>query len=69
MEEEKENPGHATNPARLLTVADVAETLRVHPNYVYDLANRGDLPSYKIGGMRRFRAADVEAWLESRRTT
>ena len=38
--------------------------LQVHENYIYDLANHGELPSYKIGGMRRFRLSEIEDWLD-----
>ncbi len=43
----------------LMTAKDVANLLSVHENYVYDLANRGELPSYRIGGMRRFRPCEI----------
>jgi excisionase family DNA binding protein len=52
------------NIGPLLTVKDVASLLAVHENYVYDLASRGELPSYKIGGMRRFRLSEVYDWLD-----
>jgi excisionase family DNA binding protein len=51
---------------RLLTAAEVAEMLGVHPNYVYDLATSVELPSFKIGGNRRFRRSEVERWLETK---
>jgi excisionase family DNA binding protein len=51
----------------LLTAKEVALHVGVHPNYVYALATSGDLPSYLIGGNRRFRSDDVEAWLERKR--
>ena len=38
----------------MMTVRQVAELLGVHENWVYDQAASGDLPSYKIGGTRRF---------------
>ena len=52
---------------RLLTVDELADILGVHKNYVYDLASRGSLPSFKIGGMRRFRPSEVDDWLEGQR--
>lgn len=52
---------------QLLTAADLAAALGVHPNYIYNLAAAGDLPSYRIGGNRRFRWSEIEAWLEQRR--
>ena len=38
----------------MLTAREVAELLGVHENWVYDQAANGELPSYKIGGTRRF---------------
>jgi excisionase family DNA binding protein len=52
----------------LLTVGEVARVLGVHENYVYDLAVRNVLPSFKIGGMRRFRPSELNRWLESQRS-
>ena len=38
----------------MMTARQVAELLGVHENWVYDQAATGELPSYKIGGTRRF---------------
>jgi excisionase family DNA binding protein len=48
----------------LLSARELAEILGVNLNYVYEQAAAGRLPSYKIGGNRRFRASEVEAWLD-----
>jgi excisionase family DNA binding protein len=53
-----------TAPAPLATAEEVAAFLGVHRNYVYDLAARGELPSLKFNGNRRFRWDEVQAWLE-----
>jgi excisionase family DNA binding protein len=53
-----------STPERLLTATEVAEFLSVHPNYVYDAAKNGEIPSYKFGGNRRFRWSEVESWLQ-----
>jgi len=52
---------------RLLSAKELAEKLGVHVNYVYGLAASGQLPSFRIGGTRRFRWSEVEAWLEAQR--
>jgi excisionase family DNA binding protein len=51
----------------LLTARQVAEYLGLRENWVYDRAIAGDLPSYKLGGSRRFRSSEIEAWLRDRR--
>ena len=52
---------------RMLTAKQLASYLGVHTNYVYNLATSGQVPSYRIGGNRRFRWSEVEAWLERQR--
>ena len=47
----------------LLSARELAAVLGVNLNYVYEQAVDGRLPSYKIGGNRRFRASEVEEWL------
>ncbi len=39
---------------RWMTAEEVAEWLGMSRDWVYDRARCGDLPSYKIGGRRRF---------------
>ena len=51
----------------MMSVRQVAEFLGLHENWVYDRAASGDLPSYKLGGTRRFRREDIEAWLTAQR--
>lgn len=50
---------------RLLTVKEAEAILGVRPGTIYLWAERGELPSYKIGSLRRFRLADPEAFIES----
>jgi excisionase family DNA binding protein len=49
-------------PSGLMTAAQVAEALSVTRATIYNLMHRG-MPSLKVGRCRRFRWADVEAWL------
>jgi excisionase family DNA binding protein len=51
----------------MMTARQVAELLGVHENWVYDQAVSGDLPSYKIGGARRFQAEEVQRWIAEHR--
>lgn len=51
----------------MMTAHQVAELLGVHENWVYDRAASGGLPSYKLGGARRFRREEIEAWLTAQR--
>jgi excisionase family DNA binding protein len=47
----------------LLTTAEVAALLQVHPKHVYRLLRRG-LPAHRMGGEWRFVHDEVVAWLE-----
>jgi excisionase family DNA binding protein len=51
----------------MMTVRQVAELLGVHENWVYDQAASGDLPSYKIGGTRRFDPDELRGWIAEHR--
>lgn len=52
-----------------LTANDVARRLRVDPATVHRwmAARANPLPSIKVVGVRRIRAADLEEWLERQR--
>ena len=54
--------------ARLLTVAEVAELLRVSNMTVYRLLKAGELPSVRIGKSFRVREDDLDAYLAHRYT-
>lgn len=51
----------------MMTARQVAELLGVHENWVYDLAACGELPSYKIGGTRRFVREEIHGWIGEHR--
>jgi excisionase family DNA binding protein len=51
----------------MMTARQVAELLGVHENWVYDQASSGGLPSYKIGGTRRFDANELRGWIDEHR--
>ena len=51
----------------MMTARQVAELLGVHENWVYDQAANGALPSYKIGGARRFDPDELRGWIAEHR--
>jgi len=55
-------------PEPLWTAEDVAGFLGIHVQTVYAKARSGELPSFKVGGARRFRRSNIEAWLDSQAT-
>jgi excisionase family DNA binding protein len=56
-----QKPGGLAGP--LLTVAEVAEALRVSNMTVYRLIRAGDLPALRVGKNYRIREGDLTAFL------
>ena len=52
---------------KILTVAEVATILRVHPATVYRLVKTGDLPAFRIGENWRITSDVLKMWLSERR--
>ncbi len=50
-----------------LTVRDVAVYLNVDEKTIYRLAQRGDLPGFKVAGAWRFQSADLQRWIDQRK--
>ncbi len=48
----------------ILTLPEVARLLKVAEKTVYTLAQKGQLPAFKVGGQWRFKRADIDAWIE-----
>jgi excisionase family DNA binding protein len=53
----------------LLTVADVAERLKVTPAAVYAWIRDKQLPTVLAGSLIRIRRSELDAWLERDRAT
>lgn len=50
---------------KLLCVKEIASMLNVKPSTVYAWAERGTLPSYKIGGLLRFSEEEIIACIKN----
>ena len=55
-----------TTEGRFVTVAEVAERLRVSTMTVYRLIQSGELPAARIGKSYRLREEDVDGFLAQR---
>lgn len=47
-----------------MTVRDVARHLSVNEKTIYRLAQRGELPGFKVAGAWRFKRSDLEDWID-----
>ncbi|MDR2210595.1 MAG: PTS sugar transporter subunit IIA [Spirochaetaceae bacterium] len=50
----------------ILTIEEVARYLRVSERTVYDWAQKGEIPSGKIGTVWRFKKTEIEKWVNNR---
>lgn len=50
-------------PNQAMTVKDVAGYLNVNEKTVYRLAQRGELPGFKVAGAWRFKPSDLDEWI------
>ena len=51
-----------------MTVREVAAYLNVNEKTVYRLAQRRELPGFKVAGAWRFQRQDIDQWIQSQKT-
>ena len=51
----------------IMTVADVADYLRIKTSTVYEWAANGKLPGVKVGRLWRFERSEIEKWVRENR--
>lgn len=56
-----------TERDRLMTLQDVAEYLQVKERTIYQWAQKGDIPAFKLGNVWRFKRQDIDLWIEERK--
>jgi excisionase family DNA binding protein len=49
--------------AKVLTLEELADYLKVHPSTVYRLLRKSELPGFKIGSDWRFNQESVDSWI------
>jgi excisionase family DNA binding protein len=49
-------------PAKVMTVNELAQYLRVHRSTIYRLLKKGQLPGFKIGSDWRFNVEVIDEW-------
>lgn len=53
--------------APAMTVYEVARYLNVVERTIYRLAQKGELPGFKVAGVWRFQRADIQRWIDDRK--
>ncbi len=53
---------------QILTLKEVAAYLKLAEKTAYKLAAEGKLPGFKVGGSWRFKAEDIECWIEEKKS-
>lgn len=53
-------------PAPMMTMAEIARCLRLHPVSITRMIRRGELPGVKIGGVWRFDRRTIAKWLKDK---
>ena len=54
-------------PDEMVDVHELQRRYGPPTTWWYAGAERGEIPSYKLGKYRRFRVAEIEEWISSRR--
>jgi excisionase family DNA binding protein len=47
---------------RVVDVVEAAKVLGVNKSTVYEMANQGTIPAFRVGRLWRFSLAELEAW-------
>ena len=56
---------HEEKPAEFFTVGQLADLLQLTQMTIYRMVNRGELPCYSIGRVKRFSRSDIDEFLDS----
>lgn len=48
----------------ILTIRELAALLKIGEKTAYTMAQRGELPGFKVRDQWRFRRADINAWID-----
>jgi excisionase family DNA binding protein len=51
----------------ILTLPEVAVLLKVAEKTVYTMAQKGQIPAFKVRGQWRFKRDDIDAWIDDQK--
>jgi excisionase family DNA binding protein len=52
----------------ILTLPEVAGLLKVAEKTVYTMAQRAEIPAFKVRGQWRFKRVDLDRWIEAQKS-
>ena len=53
----------------ILRIKEVATLLKIGEKTVYSMAQKGELPAFKVREQWRFSRKDIDAWIEKQKKT
>lgn len=54
-------------PDEILTLPEVADLLKVAEKTVYTMAQRAEIPAFKVRGQWRFTRVDIDRWIDAQK--
>lgn len=51
--------------SEILTIKEVAEYLKVNERTIYRLANKSEIPAFKVGNIWRFERIKIVDWMNN----
>lgn len=54
-------------PDEILALPEVAQLLKFAEKTVYTMAQKGQLPAFKVESQRRFKRTDLHQWIEDQK--
>ncbi len=54
-------------PDEILTLPEVAQLLKVAEKTVYTMAQKSQMPGFKVRGQWRFKREDIDHWIEQQK--
>lgn len=56
-----------THPEKLMTLQEVADYLQIKERTIYQWAQTGKIPGFKLGSAWRFKKDDLDLWIEEQK--
>ena len=63
-----ERMASSQSAGEILTIREVAALLRVVEKTVYTMAQKSEIPGFKVRGQWRFKRNDIDAWIDSQKS-